>query len=254
MLTARTRARNDRFLRCSTMYTDRYTTVEVDDAGHGSRGAWAYAELKRQLLAGDHSFGSRLVEASLGRSLGVSRTPIRDALARLHAEGLVVRLAEGGYSPTVPDLHTVAELYEVRRHLEFGALHRGVHDPEQLRALAADWADTTAPASDRDCAPEFVLLDESFHLALAAAAGNHSLVEHLRRVNERIRLVRMHDFLTVDRVARTITEHRAIVATLLDGRPDAAARALAGHLDVSERVVGERAAAAVGRMLRGGGS
>ena len=130
-----------------------------------------------------------------------------------------------------------------------------VFRPEHRSLLAAaDWADTTAPASDRDCAPEFVLLDESFHVALAAAAGNHSLVEHRRRVNERIRLVRMHDFLTVDRVARTIAEHRAIVATLLDGRPDAAARALAGHLDVSERVVGERAAAAVGRMLRGGGS
>ena len=236
------------------MYTDRYTAVEVDEGSHGSRGAWAYAELKRRLLAGDHPLGRRLGEASLGRSLGVSRTPIRDALARLHAEGLVVRLPEGGYSPTVPDLHTVAELYEVRRHLEFGALRRGCHDSELLRAVAADWSDMTAPASDDQCAPEFVLLDESFHLSLAEAAGNHALVENLRRVNERIRSVRMHDFLTVDRVARTIVEHRTIVGTLLDGRTDMAAEQLAAHLEVSERVVGERAAAAVGRMLSGGGS
>lgn len=216
-----------------------------------SRGAWAYAELKRQLLAGDHPLGRRLGEASLGKTLGVSRTPIRDALVRLHAEGLVVRLPEGGYSPSVPDLHTVAELYEIRRHLEFGALHRGAHDLGRLRALAEEWDQITAPEDD-EATPDFVLLDESFHLALAESAGNLSLVDHLRGVNERIRSVRMHDFLTADRVRRTIEEHRGIVACLLDGDRAAADDELAGHLQVSERVVVDRAAAALGRMVAGG--
>lgn len=234
------------------MYTDRYTGSEGIDDTVGSRGAWAYAELKRRLLAGDHPLGRRLGEAALGKTLGVSRTPIRDALARLHAEGLVVRLPEGGYSPSVPDLHTVAELYEIRRHLEFGALRRGSHDRSRLQVLAAEWAEITGPATDRETSPDFVLQDEGFHLALAEAAGNHALVEHLRGVNERIRSVRMHDFLTADRVTRTIVEHRSIVESLLEDDPARAERELAGHLEISERVVADRAAAAVGRMMVGG--
>lgn len=234
------------------MYTDRYTDRERAHETAGSRGAWAYAELKRRLLAGDYRLGRRLGEASLGKDLGVSRTPIRDALARLHAEGLVVRLPEGGYSPSVPDLHTVAELYEIRRHLEFGALRRGAHDHGRLQTLASEWADITAPARDDESTPDFVLQDEAFHLALAEAAGNLALVEQLRSVNERIRSVRMHDFLTADRVARTIVEHRSIVACLLRGDSAGAEGELAGHLEISERVVADRAAAAVGRMLAGG--
>jgi len=234
------------------MYTDRYTASTRDGDTPGSRGAWAYTELKRRLLAGDYRLGRRLGEAALGKDLGVSRTPIRDALARLHAEGLVVRLPEGGYSPSVPDLHTVAELYEIRRHLEFGALRRGPHDRDRLRVLAGEWAEIAAPDRDEDTTPDFVLQDESFHLALADAAGNDALVDQLRGVNERIRSVRMHDFLTADRVARTILEHRSIVASLLAGDGERAERELAGHLEISERVVADRAAAAVGRMLAGG--
>ena len=236
------------------MYTDRYTDRERVGETPGSRGAWAYAELKRRLLAGDYPLGRRLGEAALGNHLGVSRTPIRDALARLHAEGLVVRLPEGGYSPSVPDLHTVAELYEIRRHLEFGALRRGAHDRGRLQALADEWADITGPVHDDETTPDFVLQDEGFHLALAEAAGNQALVEQLRGVNERIRSVRMHDFLTADRVARTIVEHRSIVASLLADDRERAEGELAGHLEISERVVADRAAAAVGRMLAGGGA
>lgn len=211
-----------------------------------------YAELKRGLLAGDFPLGRRLAEASLGERLGASRTPVRDALARLHAEGLVVRLPEGGFSPAAPDLHTVSELYEVRRHLEFGALRRHEHDRLRLVALRDDWADLAAPDDDEDCGPDFVLVDEDFHLGLAEAAGNHTLVTMLKQVNERIRAVRMHDFLTADRVTRTIEEHLGIVDALLsDDRPLAGDR-LSSHLEISERVVAERAAVALSRMLSGG--
>lgn len=217
-----------------------------------SLATFAYEELKRGLLIGDHPLGRRLGEVGLGQQLGVSRTPVREALSRLHAEGLVVRLPEGGFSPAAPDLHTVFELYEVRRSLEFTALRRGQHDPAALAAIRGDWSEMTAPVSDADCDPEFVLRDEEFHVSMALAAGNQALADLLHHVNERIRLVRMQDFLTADRVEQTIAEHLGIVERTIEGRLDDAATRLAAHLEISERVVEGRAARALSRMVAGG--
>ncbi|MEL6981542.1 MAG: GntR family transcriptional regulator [Actinomycetota bacterium] len=231
------------------MDTGRDTERQTDRPGRGTLRAQAYNELKRRLLQGDYPIGRRLAESALAEQLQVSRTPIRDALSRLHAEGLVSSLPEGGFTPAAPDLHSVGELYEIRRALEFSALHRGGHDPGQLRALRHNWSSMVAPDSDDDCSPDFVLHDESFHVGLATATGNQCLVEMLVGVNERIRIVRMHDFLTADRVVKTIEEHLGIVNHLIDGDVVTAADALGTHLQISEKVVEQRAAQALSRMI-----
>lgn len=213
--------------------------------------AHAYDVLKHRLLVGDFTLGERLAEVALAESLAMSRTPVREALSRLHAEGLVVRLADGGFSPAAPDLHTISELYEVRRGLEFTGLHRGQHDRDQLEALLSDWESMTIPETDADCGPDFVLQDEDFHVRLATASGNQALVGVLVGVNERIRVVRMHDFLTADRVADTVAEHTAIVRSLLAEGAASAGERLGRHLDVSEQVVEQRAAMALSRMIGG---
>lgn len=213
--------------------------------------AHTYNTLKRRLLFGDFHLGRRLAEVALADLLGVSRSPVREALSRLHAEGLVVRLPEGGFTPAAPDLHTVAELYEVRRSLEFTALHRGTHDRDQLESIHADWSQMTAPTSDEECGPDFVLHDEEFHIALALSSGNVALAELLESVNLRIRFVRMHDFLTANRVKKTVSEHLGIVAALLSGNPERAGERLDRHLYVSTKVVEQRAALALSRMISG---
>lgn len=216
----------------------------------------AYQHLKHRLLRGEFPPGTRLGEERLAAELGVSRTPIREALSRLHSEGLVERLADGGFGPTLINLHVVRELYEIRFALERCALRRtaqGVptHDEEAVVALRQDWVDLDAPDDDEAVDGEFVLLDEDFHERLAAAAGNESLVDQLRKVNERIRIVRMQDFLTAGRVERTIDQHLAVLDAVLADRFDLAEERLIGHFDESLDVVEERAAHAIARMLDG---
>jgi DNA-binding GntR family transcriptional regulator len=209
-----------------------------------------YGELKRRLLNGDFRIGHRLAEVALSEQLDVSRTPVREALVRLHAEGFVVRLPEGGFSPAAPDLHTIAELYVVRRSLEMTALNvAGGHDRTLLALLRDDWQliDPVAGAAD----PDFVLQDEDFHVRLADAAGNRALVEILTRVNERIRIVRVYDFLTVDRVRKTIDEHLSILAALDAGQSKVAERRLNRHLQISRDIVEQRSAQALSRMVHG---
>ena len=102
-------------------YTGAYTTA--DDVPRSAVGT-AYASVKQALLVGEYPIGVRLVEERLGRDIGVSRTPVREALLRLHTEGLVCRHPSGGYSPTVPNIAETRELYEVRVALERSGILR----------------------------------------------------------------------------------------------------------------------------------
>jgi DNA-binding GntR family transcriptional regulator len=214
----------------------------------------AYLALKARLLVGDFAPGSRLVEERLADELGVSRTPIREALSRLHSEGLVERLPEGGFAPTLIDLHLILELYEIRFALETRAIRRTVrgrqaHDLDRVAELRSDWVDLDEPGTDEEVDGDFVLLDEDFHERLAGTAGNRELVDHLHKVNERIRIVRMQDFLTAERVGLTIRQHTSILDAVLDGDLATAEERLIGHFDESLAVVEERAALAIARML-----
>jgi DNA-binding GntR family transcriptional regulator len=228
------------------MYAAPYAT------GLGPRSQQAYGTLKQRLLLGELALTQRLAEEALAEELGVSRTPVHEALARLHAERLVERHPHGGYYPAAPQLHETGELYEVRLALEADAITRpgrtgGRHDRDELVALRDDWA-ALAPPEDDGADPEFVLLDEDFHVRLAAAAGNHSLAGMLVHVNERIRPVRSHDFLTAERIALTIEQHLGVVGALLAGEAALAARLLASHVGESMAVVEQRVAAAFARM------
>jgi len=229
--------------------------TELSETSGPSNGALrsehAYVELKRRLLAGDFRLGARLKEQRLASLLGVSRTPIREALLRLHAEGLVARQSDGGYSPVVPDVAAIRWLYEVRSGLELQAIQRparvgGTHDAVRLGALVEEWEERAADQPEPG--PSFVLVDESFHVALAESAGNPALVELLRQVNERIRTVRMVDFLTPDRISSTIAEHVGIARSVLAGDLVEAEQRFLGHLDHSQAVVEQRVAGAIHRM------
>ena len=203
---------------------------------------------------GEFPLGRRMAEERIAGLVGVSRTPVREALSRLHVEGFVERLPDGGYCPAAPDLHAVRELYEVRRGLELLALTRPAaggppFDHDQLEALRADWHDLEVPEPEPRPDPSFVMLDEDFHIRLAGAAGNAALVGFLQTVNERIRLVRVHDFLTSERIELTISQHLGIVEAVLGGDHELAARHLDAHLSESLAVVEERAATALARMV-----
>lgn len=220
-------------------------------AGLSTRQDRSYEDLKTRLLLGDFPLNARLGEERLAALLGVSRTPVREALLRLFAENLVDRHPDGGFCPTAPDVAGMQDLYEARQALELEALYRParlgiVHDASVLEPLRDQWRALASAGVPPD--PGFVLLDESFHVRLAEAAGNATLADLLRVVNERIRVVRMHDFLTAERVTRTIAQHIAIVEPVLAGDLPAAGDRFRRHLEESMAVVEQRATRALARM------
>jgi DNA-binding GntR family transcriptional regulator len=147
-------------------------------------------------------------------------------------------------------------LYEVRAGLELQGLQRPSrlgtrHDPAVLEPLREQWrALASGPLPEPD--PNFVLLDEAFHVSLMKASGNDVAVEFLRQVNDRIRQVRMHDFLSAQRIEATINEHLGIVELVLAEDLVGAEAAFSQHLGDSMAFVEVRVHAAIVRMLTGG--
>jgi DNA-binding GntR family transcriptional regulator len=204
------------------------------------------------VLLGVFPTRERLAEERVADMLGVSRTPVREAMARLHAERLLHRYADGGYFVAEPDLADLRDLYEVRIALELRGLVRALegfapHDVAVLEPLRDRWRrlEQDPPTPD----PSFVEVDESFHMTLCRATGNAVLADTLETVNARIRPVRMHDFFTEDRIAVTITQHLGIVEAVLANQVDVAVDRMRVHVGESMEVVERRAARAITQMV-----
>lgn len=207
-----------------------------------------YEQLRAELLTAAYSPFHRFTEENVAERFQLSRTPVRDALARLEADGLLVK-REGALYRYMPTLEEFTDLYELRILLESQGIDRAIADPtitHERGLLTAEqdlWVSRLESGITPD--PGFVDADEHFHLALLGAAGNGELVGALERVNRRIRPIRMHDYLTQDRVDATITEHLEILELVLTGRLREARDFLRTHVGQSQSIVEARAARAM---------
>jgi DNA-binding GntR family transcriptional regulator len=213
-----------------------------------------YSQLRERLLRGDMPVARRLVEQQLAAEFNTSRTPVREALRRLEGDGHIVRDRGGGMCPSAPSVKSMRELYEVRMALEELCARRAatsgdrgrIESIEQdWRALDAAWHDT----SGLPRGPDFVYADEGCHRALATASGNDVAESLLGDLNDRIRILRIHDFTTDDRIGATIAEHLEIVGCVLSRDADAAAAFMRAHVQRSALVVRERVGTALARMV-----
>jgi len=225
-------------------YTRRYAASAI-----------AYDAIKEWILRGEIPVGIRLREEPIAERIGVSRTPVREAMVRLHGERFLDHHAEGGYRVASPSPTVINELYEIRRALELFAIRRcaegaGTYDQAALAELREEWSSFDGEFDLPD--PEFVLLDEEFHRRLAAAAGNAELADELRVVNERIRPIRSHDFVTPGRIADTVIEHLGILDAVIAGHDGSAALLLERHIGESQRIAQRSASLALERMVAAG--
>jgi DNA-binding GntR family transcriptional regulator len=149
-----------------------------------------YAALKQQM----HDFalvpGDRFSEAELGQRLGVSRTPVREALFRLRNEGLIEVDGKNGWFVRPIDFARIEQLYDLRVVIEttcVGRLAAMATLPPAIETLKQAWL---VPAAERLTDPREVgALDEQFHATLVAAAGNDEMARVHWDVTERIRIV-----------------------------------------------------------------
>lgn len=185
-----------------------------------------YDRIIELLCSGEYPPGSVLTEASLSRMLAVSRTPVREALLRLQAEGVLQSSLARGFTVRPLDRRDVVELYPILATLE-GLAARSITNPS--KAMLKELQSTAAAIVRCGDGIERWRLDAKFHRTLVAAGGNEHLVEMIGqlRINlSRYELTFMREMPSRDNADE---QHAQIIAALDDRSPDLAARILDQH-------------------------
>ncbi|MES2100502.1 MAG: GntR family transcriptional regulator [Pseudomonadota bacterium] len=197
-----------------------------------------YATLKAEINDFQLVAGDRFSEAELGSRLGVSRTPVREALFRLRNEGFLDVEAKLGWFVKPIDFDKLEQLYDLRVVLEMASVTKlcnRTQDPPELDALKDIWL---VPVAERlSDARQVGANDEQFHATLVRAAGNPEMARVHWDVTERIRIIRHLDFTRADRIEATYTEHAKILRAVIQRKADQAQLLLKTHIDQSKAEV-----------------
>jgi DNA-binding GntR family transcriptional regulator len=201
----------------------------------------AYERIKTEIFDFELVPGDRFSEAEFAQRLGMSRTPVREALSRLQREGYLEVHFKSGWSVRAFDFEQFEHLYDLRMVLETTAIRRlceGIETlvmGEPIQNLSRLWL---VPPQERETDPAVVArLDEEFHMVLVEAAGNPEIARVHRAVTERIRIIRRLDFTQSARIAATYDEHAQILRVVLARRAAQAELLLRSHIEESKSEV-----------------
>jgi DNA-binding GntR family transcriptional regulator len=198
-----------------------------------------YTEVKRRILDLRMPPGSPFTEGELVADLKVSKTPIREALARLRQEGLVDAMARSGYVVTPVTVKDARDLMGLRTLLEGEAASlaaaRGT-DLARLRDLEALCRASYNP-KDRNSVVKFLAANFNFHMAIGTLSGNARLIDALRQVLEQLERVMHLGLTSTSRADEIVHEHTELVAAILSGDPDKAREVAVSQGHTSQRMV-----------------
>jgi DNA-binding GntR family transcriptional regulator len=191
-----------------------------------------YTELVSAVVSRELAPGDKLTDRRLAEQLGVSRTPIREALQRMVQAGLADPRGRAGWTVAAMGPRDVEELFELRSLLE----PAGIRHIIQEKSAAAKkellrFFDRFGDSVPEDRYEEYFGVDRSFHSRIVALSGNRRIVAAYRNVELQIDLGRHRLMLsTPARVDQTLAEHKAIAAAIASGNEERALAELAMHL------------------------
>ncbi|UPA27876.1 GntR family transcriptional regulator [Shinella oryzae] len=193
----------------------------------------AYNTIRQLLVEFKLKPDARLNEVQLSRSLGVSRTPIREALNRLASEGFVSLTPNRGFFVRSLSTEGLIDLYELRSIIECAAFRlmceRAVD--ADIGRLTAYWA-SIVDGYQSNPPDEILAKDEGFHLLIAELSGNPELVNQLAAINARIRFIRR---IQIERThdPRQVSSHSEIVAAAVRRDAERGMKLLRDHIEMS---------------------
>jgi DNA-binding GntR family transcriptional regulator len=216
--------------------TARRKTVHArDDApippAHGATVAFIVGSLREDILAGRILPGSRLVECDLTARFAVSRGPVREALRRLSADGLIEHLPHRGALVRRLAEREIRELFAIRIEMEaLAARLAAAADAADRRArFVASIEPIYVDATREAC--KYLKENAAFHDAVMALADNTQLRELAARLQLPLIMAQVGDVLTPAVLRASVQEHRAIAKAILGRDPSAASARMREHLE-----------------------
>jgi DNA-binding GntR family transcriptional regulator len=191
----------------------------------------AFNRLMDDILNGNYRAGEGLVETKLAKQLGVSRTPIREAIKQLELEGLVVSLPNRRVVVKGVTDKDIDDIYTIRRRLEGLAARWAVFNitDEEFEELnnAMDLMEFYTEKEELDQVQE---LDAKFHSIIFRASRSKPLMFVLTNFHQYIKRARGESLAVPGRLPKALEEHRAILKAIEIRDPDAAERAMKNHV------------------------
>ncbi|MCO0636108.1 GntR family transcriptional regulator [Lutimaribacter sp. EGI FJ00014] len=194
----------------------------------------AYQAIRKNILTGKLEEGERLTETRLSDDLGLSRTPIREAIGRLVLEGFIER--QSGYTTRVAHFpeDEAEQIYEIRRLMECYSVQRAARlateeDIAELRRInAAMKADT--PPRDEAANQRLTEANEAFHRAIVAAARSPRLTALMTTALDVSMVVRTYSMYSEKDLMRSLNHHAEIIDAIEARAPKWAASVMSAHL------------------------
>ncbi len=197
-----------------------------------------YSHLRAGILDNTYRPGSPLPEEAMAEKLNVSRVPVREALRRLSAEGLVVIRPRQGATVTELTSKQFLDAYQVREALEVLAVRLAVpkltaDDLAELDALQQAMQSAAAAGNSS----EFFAANAEFHGFLVGKSGNGDLAAIYESLIDRMRRYRTPSLDLRGGMSQSIDEHAAILAAIHQGNTDEAAHLIAQHIHVPQGIL-----------------
>ena len=184
--------------------------------------------------------GERLMEIQLADEMGVSRTPVREAIRKLELEGLVIMVPRKGAYVAGVSMKDIHEVYEVRAALEMLAVSLAAEriTDEELDALERQvLKESEAEASedtDEHTLDNIVYIDTTFHDIIYQAANNQRLVQFLNILQEQLQRFRAASLSRPGRSKTALEEHKQIIEALSERNGELASKLAKEHIDNAE--------------------
>ncbi|MBC7078104.1 MAG: GntR family transcriptional regulator, partial [Synergistales bacterium] len=191
----------------------------------------AFEKIKEAIIKGHFKPGEKLVEQTLAQEMGVSRTPVREAIRRLEAEGFVVSIPRKGVVVSRADKEEIVQLYSIRAELEGLAARWAIEnaDEDDIQKLdeAISRMEEAAASGDLD---GVVQSNTLFHDAIAQASKSRILCTLLKTLQDNIQRFRFQSLHLPGRPEAALAEHKETIAAIKEKKAEEADRLLTEHL------------------------
>ncbi|MDI7261577.1 MAG: GntR family transcriptional regulator [Thermodesulfobacteriota bacterium] len=191
----------------------------------------AYSLIKKMILEREVSSKEPLSESKLASMIGMSRTPVREALKRLKNEGIIISSDKKGYFLNIPTAKEIKDLYEVRAILELAAVKLAIQrlDPNEIEEFEKKILRFKAELDKADNGkPDLVKLGKELHFFIIERAGNQKLEELVKKLYEHIEMSRVYSY--YKRRKEGIDEHLRIVNALKERNLEKTQATMEEHL------------------------
>ena len=212
--------------------------LNFDIQNHRPLREMVYEELKMQILTGTIIPGTRMMEVELAEEMGVSRTPVREAIRKLELEGLVVMVPRKGAYVAGISMKDIHEVYELRSALEaLAASLAAVRiTDEELEEMERQMV-REAKETEENNLQGIVSIDTTFHDLLYQAAHNQRLVQFINILQEQLQRFRSATLSRPGRSKYALEEHKKIVEALANKDAKLAAKLATEHIENAENAM-----------------